>query len=133
MARKKKTITITEAGRDLGKNFLLTEMPVDRGEKWAARALLALAKSGAELPDGGDGMAALASFGLEGITKLAWEDVEPLLDEMMGCIKFIPAPGMERDLMLSADDIEELGTLLTLRKGILGLHFDFFATAVGSN
>ena len=36
-----KTITI-DTGRDAGKTFEITEMPVSRLEKWAARALVAL-------------------------------------------------------------------------------------------
>lgn len=132
MARKSKTVKIADEGRDCGKSFLLTEMPVDKSEKWAARALLALMKSGADVPEGMAGMAGLASFGLGSLTKLAWEDVEPLLDEMMGCIKFCPSPGISRNLHMEADDIEEVGTLLTLRKEILGLHFDFFLDAVNS-
>ncbi|OYV47980.1 MAG: hypothetical protein B7X10_03770 [Burkholderiales bacterium 21-58-4] len=132
MALKTKTVTITSEGRDLGKNFKLTEMPVAKGEKWAARALLALAKAGVEVPEDADGMAGLAGFGLSSIDKLDWNDIEPLLDEMLGCIKYVPSAGVERALMLEAGDIEEITTLFTLRKEILALHFDFFAPAVGS-
>ena len=132
MARKSKTVVIEDAGRDCGKSFLITEMPVFKAEKWAARAILALAKSGVGIPDGVEGMAGLASFGLNSITSLAWEDVEPLLDEMLTCVQVVPSPGVVRPMMPNADDIEEVATLLTLRKEVLGLHFDFFTPAVGS-
>ena len=132
MALKTKTVTIEAAGRDQGKNYKLTEMPVAKGEKWAARALLALAKAGIEVPDGADGMAGLAGFGLSSIEKLNWADIEPLMDEMLSCIKFVPSAGIIRDLMLDAGDVEEITTLFTLRREILALHFDFFISAVGS-
>lgn len=132
MALKTKTVTITNEGRDLGKNYKLTEMPVAKGEKWAARALLALAKAGVEVPDNADGMSGLAGFGLSSIEKLDWADVEPLMDEMLTCIKFAPSAGITRDLMLDAGDVEEISTLFTLRKEILALHFDFFGSAVAS-
>jgi hypothetical protein len=130
--RKTKTVTITEEGRDKGKNYHLTEMPVWDAEKWAARAILALAKSGVEIPDGVEGMAGLAALGLGAIMQIRWEDAEPLLDDMLKCIKFMPSAGVIRPLILEQDDIEEIDTLLTLRKEILGLHFDFFLDAVDS-
>lgn len=129
MARKTKTVIVEDAGRDLGKNFLLTEMSVDKAEKWAARALLSLAKSGIEVPDGTDGLAGLMGFGVGSISQLAWSDVEPLLDEMMTCVKICPSPGITRNLIANADDVEEVSTMLLLRKEILKLHFDFFANA----
>ena len=51
MARNTKSLTISAEGRDKGKTFLLTEMSAVRAEKWAARAVLALLKSGVELPE----------------------------------------------------------------------------------
>ena len=131
--RKTKTVTINdEKSRDNGKSYLLTEMPVDKAEKWAARALLAILKSGGEVAPGAEGMAGLAGFNLEALAKITWDDVEPLLDEMMACVKVSPSPTITRPLMAEADDIEEVKTMLTIRKEILSLHFDFFASAVDS-
>lgn len=130
--RKSKTVTITAAGRDAGKNYLLTEMSVFQAEKWAARALLALGKGGADV-SGATGMAGLSEFLGAGLSALAWADVEPLLDEMMGCVQFVTGSNVTRKLLPGVDDIEELSTMLTLRKEILGLHFDFFVPAEGSN
>ena len=59
--RKTKTVTIESENRDHGKCFLLTEMSAAAAEKWAARAFLALAKSGVNLPDG------VADMGLAGV------------------------------------------------------------------
>ena len=83
MARNAKPVVITAEGRDKGKRFVLTEMPALRAEKWALRALLALAKAGVDLPDDavGAGMAALAVAGLQALRKLEFTDAEPLMDE----------------------------------------------------
>lgn len=43
--RKEKTFTV-ETGRDAGKTFLIREMPVIQADRWAQRALFAMAKSG---------------------------------------------------------------------------------------
>ena len=131
--RKTKTVTINdEKSRDNGKSYLLTEMPVDKAEKWAARALLAILKSGGEVAPGAEGMAGLAGIGITALARIAWEDAEPLLDEMMGCVKACPSPTITRPLLDGADDIEEVKTMLSLRKEIFSLHFDFFDLAVDS-
>ena len=129
--RRTKTVTITAQNRDHGKNFLLTEMPAARAEKWAARAFLALAKSGVELPDSTttNGMAGFATVGFEAIGKLDWADAEPLLDEMMTCVQIVPSPNIVRALVPGADDIEEVSTLFTLRKELLELHLGFSLAA----
>ena len=48
MARKTKTLVI-ESGRDQGKSFLITEMPVTRADKWANTALLAMLRGGVDV------------------------------------------------------------------------------------
>ena len=50
MARKTKTLVI-ESGRDQGKSFLITEMPVTRADKWANTALLAMLRGGVDISD----------------------------------------------------------------------------------
>jgi hypothetical protein len=117
-------------GRDEGKQYRLTEMDVFAAEKWALRTLLSLAKAGLDVPSGG-GMQALASLGLgvllSWLPRIPWSELEPLLDDMMGCIQMETPSGVIRKLM--PGDIEEVGTLLLLRKEILALHFDFFMGA----
>ena len=127
--RKTKTVKVEKEGRDLGKQFLLTEMPVYKAEKWGMRALLALAKAGLTDMDPTEGISAISQIGLGAIGNLPWEDAEPLLDEMMSCVKRVTPAGPARDLVEGADDIEEMSTMLMLRKEILGLHFDFFSDA----
>ena len=92
--RKTKIVTIEAENRDKGKTFLLTEMSAAQAEKWAARAFLALAKSGAELPAGAAdaGLAGVATAGLAALSGLDWDLAEPLLDEMFRCIQIQPDP-----------------------------------------
>jgi hypothetical protein len=52
MARKERTVVIETEGRDLGRTYLLREMPASQAEAWATRLLLALGKGGVEVPEG---------------------------------------------------------------------------------
>ncbi|SDR17714.1 hypothetical protein [Paraburkholderia tuberum] len=127
----RKTLTYTvpaDGSRDAGKMFKLTEMSADSAEKWAIRALLALGRSGVDLPAGieREGMAAMARIGLEALMRVDFHDAEPLLDEMMGCVQICPNandPGVVRSLV--ADDIEEVATRVKLRREVFRLHTGF--------
>lgn len=122
--RKSVIVTITEEGRDKGKKFLLTELPVLQAEKLALRALFALGRGGVEVPKEvmEMGLMGLQMVFLSKVTAMHTEDVEPILDEMMECIKFA-APKGTRNLF--PDDIEELKTLMQLRAQLLVLHTGF--------
>lgn len=139
MARKTKLVKITAAGRDTGKQFLITEMPADQGERWAMRALLALSRGGIEIPEGlfEQGFAGFAAFvpyalviGLKSLHGAQWTEVQPLLDEMMLCVQFVPpgtnaAPELLQPLWEGVNcQVEEVATRLYLRKEVLGLHVD---------
>ena len=132
MARK--TITITISGdaaknRDLGKQFEATEMPALQAEKWATRAFLAIAKGGISIPEDvmKSGLAGIATLGLKALSGLAYEDAEPLLAEMLACVQIIPDPGTPNVKRKIFDgDIEEVSTLLTLRREVFALHTGFF-------
>lgn len=129
--RKEIDVTIADAGRDEGKTFHIKEMPATRAEKWAMRALLAVARSGADLPDdfAGMGMQGIAIVGIRAITKIAFEDAEPLLDEMMECVTIKPDPrnpAIVRAVIES--DIEEIATLVKLRQEVINLHVGFFSS-----
>jgi hypothetical protein len=129
MARKTATVKIDAKGRDQGKVFVLTELPTADSEEWAGRALFALMNAGVEIPDNiaEAGLAGLAAMGVKAITKLPFDAAKPLLDKMMECVKLQPSPAVTRDLI--PDDIEEVSTMLTLRKAIWNLHTDFFTDA----
>ena len=130
--RKEAVITIEANGRDQGKVFHLKEMPASQAERWAMRALLALVRSGVELPDdvASAGMAGVAALGLKAFSGVKFEEIEPLLVEMMECVKAIPDPSkpkMIRDLVET--DIEEISTRLRLRAEVFALHTGFLVPA----
>jgi hypothetical protein len=140
--RKEKIVTITTENRDRGKMFRLVEMPADQGEKWAFRALLALSRGGMQLPAGifDAGMPGLASVvpylvivGLRSLHAATWAELEPLLDEMMLCVKYQPPQSgvPAQDLIGGANgQIEEIRTRVMLRQEILELHVDPSLAAV---
>jgi len=127
MARRKETVTIEAEGRDKGKVFVITEMPADQAERWAIRALLALAKAGVTVTDAAQGMAGLAAAGLAALGSLPYEAVGPLMAEMFSCVKYQHQPNQP---LQDIDDgersqIEEVATRLELRKRIFKLHTGF--------
>lgn len=135
MARKTATVTIRTEGRDKGKVFVLTELSAYEAEDWAGRALFSLMNAGVKIPDNiaEGGLAGVAALGMTALTKLPYESAKPLLDKMMTCVQIQPSPSDPRVVRaLIADDIEEVATLLTLRKQVLGLHMDFSMAAAQS-
>jgi hypothetical protein len=130
MARKTAIVVVDQDGRDKGKRYLLTEMPASRAEKWAARAFLALAHSGVEVPQNlvDAGFAGIAILGLRSLMGLQYDEAEPLLDEMMTCVEFLPDPtsdAVKRPINESAEDIEEVTTRVQLRTEVFQLHVGF--------
>jgi hypothetical protein len=134
--RKTEVVTIpsTSEGRDKGKRFLITEMPAFKAERWAFRALLALAHAGVEMPEDAPsgGMQSIALIGIKALNNLDFNEARPLLDEMMTCVQVMPDPknpAIVRPLLMAeseGDDIEEIATILMLRERIFRLHTDFF-------
>ncbi len=138
MARKTLKVTIQDdrtpdadgqvtgdLSRDVGKTFLITEMPASQAERWAMKALLAVARAGIDLPVGlyeQGSMRTLAVLGLQAVTSIQFEEAEPLLDEMMKCVQIVEQKAT-RDL--TEDDIEEVRTRLLLRRKVLELHVGF--------
>jgi hypothetical protein len=134
MARKEIYYTEEGKGRDKGKVFFIREMAASKAEWWAIRAGLAMAKNGVNLPDNFSdlGMAGMAKVGLEMVAKIEPEEARPLLDELMGCVEYVPNPddrSVKRPIM--EDAIEEVATRLKLRSEVLKLHVDFFTAVAG--
>jgi hypothetical protein len=128
MARKIITVTIADEGRDKGKAFQITEADAIRADKWGIRAMLALNKSGADIPDEimKMGIVGILVIGIHKLRGVSWSDLEPLLDELMTCVKIVPTPSVPnvvRDLY--PEDIEEILTLAVLRKETFALHMGF--------
>lgn len=136
MALKTKLVTISEQGRDYGKTFLITELPAVKAEKWALRALLLAAQSGAQVPDNlQSGIAGLAIIGIQSVIGgLRFADVEPLLDEMMACVQFVPdlRSNINPRPMID-EDTEEVATRFRLRQEWLDLHVGFSMADALSN
>lgn len=124
MARKVSEYTVETEGRDKGKVFVLTEMPAAQAEKWAMRVLLAAARSGFDVGHTvGMGMQGVALLGLSALANMAWDEAEPLLDEMMTCVRIKEQSGARE---VFSDDIEEVVTRFDLRKAVLDLHISFY-------
>lgn len=134
MARLVETYTVDDnGGRDANKSFLITEMPPMQAYKWACRVIIMLISGGWKAPEGARsmGMAGLATLTLTDLTSgINWEELEPLLDELMGCVKFIPNlqnPNVTRGLIES--DIEEFTTIAKLQQSAFMLHINFIKPA----
>ena len=135
--RKEERVAIpksAENNRDAGKTFLLTEMSAMQAEKWAARALLALVRSGHDVAHvQGSGMAALAISSFQALSGVQYEEIEPLLEEMMGCVQIRLASVDEAwRPLVGQDDIEEMSTLFLIRTKLLELHTGFSLADVRS-
>ena len=127
--RKEITIKITDdklAGRDVGKEFVITEMSAFQTEMWSFRALQLLSKEKLQIndflnEDGGVSLNALKIFQV-GLSSLS--QCNPL--EMMECIKIKMPGGGTRNIIDGSDDIEEIYTIYKLRKEWFNLNFSFF-------
>jgi hypothetical protein len=138
MARKTKYVVITdgtpETNRDFGKRFLLTEMAAGPAEKWAARAFLALARSGVDIPEdiATAGWAGIAVTSLRMIAGIHFAEAEPLMDEMFACVQFCPDPDrpeFARAGPVMENEVEEVPTRLKLRWEVVHLHVANFMDA----
>ena len=146
MARKTKTLVI-ESGRDQGKSFLITEMPVTRADKWANTALLAMLRGGVDVGnvnfgliadtigvgdapkiDPMGGMLELARITIAGLGNVTETVGQELLDQLINdCAQVISSGGVVRQMLSIDDEIEDLKTLWMLRKESFLLHIDFLA------
>lgn len=146
--RKHKLVQIDAEGRDTGKAFLIVEKSAYDAERWATRALMALGRSGIDVPPEAmqAGALGLLLVGVEAFKRMPFEDAEPLLDEMLSCVSFVPDRSkidpntnrpLSRPLMRGDDlndgDIEDVATLLTLRTEVLQVHLGFSLAAALSN
>lgn len=130
--RRIETVTITAEGRDKGKVFTIKEMPAWQAEEWFTRAVLLLARSGLEVP--GDILdrgpmafvAMTAGLALSGLSRANYDDVKPLLAQMMDCVAFNPG-GTTMDMTggTMMHLIEEAKTILYLREKVISLHVGF--------
>jgi hypothetical protein len=129
VARKEMDITITDEGRDKGKVFHIREMSAAQAEKWAIRIMSLAAKAGVDIGTVNPqmGMAGVAMMGFNALMGASFDDLEPLLDEMMGCITVKPDPSNPAIVrpIIQDDDIEEISTRFKLRREVVFLHLGF--------
>lgn len=143
MARKTKKVTI-ESGRDEGKTFLITEMPVTKADKWANTALLAMMRGGVDVGgvdfgaiqntivgggvDPTGGMLELARISIAGLGNVTEAVGQELLDQLINdCVQVVASATAVRPMLDIDDEIEDLKTLWILRKESFLLHIDFLA------
>lgn len=123
---KEVTIAAAEDNRDSGKKFLLTEMPALKAEKWARHAASAVNRSDLDVREEIKQLGMLG-FYLAGFQALAGGDVDQvdvLMDQMLPQIQIIE-PKVTRALTPDGGDIEEITTIILLRKELLELHMGF--------
>jgi hypothetical protein len=131
---KTSTYVVEAQGRDKGKHFLLTEMPVTDAENWSIDLLLCAAEKANVPPEAFQyGMAAVAQLGLmNAIFGMNPERIKPLLARLMQCVRYVPNPQKPHVTigwpeMIS--QIEEVKTSLALKWEVIKLHMDFSQTA----
>lgn len=138
MARRTVEVVIETEGRDKGKTFVIKEKPADAVERWCVKALLAAGKGGVDIPDSmvEGASSALVAAGLKLIAQIPYELAQPLLDEMMECVKFQPVNRNVPLIDIGRGEncaIEEVRTFLELRKRIIELHVGFSMPVDTSN
>lgn len=137
MTGRRSEVVVATQGRDKGKHYLITEMPSARSEKWAYKAFLLIRNSEERIPQNVTnlGMVGVAILGfniwLRG--KIDFKELEPLLDEMMECVKIVRdtravdkvTGGPVATDLVSDDDIAEPATRAWLRSEVLRVHTGF--------
>ncbi|MDL2315514.1 hypothetical protein LJC59_00325 [Desulfovibrio sp. OttesenSCG-928-A18] len=131
MARREKIITLRDRDQDL--SFKIREMSATGLEAWKIRALILLAKTGIEVPEGADLQAVgayLVANGVKTLTgilgKVDYGEVSPLLDDLLACCSRLVENVSERCTPESVDNyIQDANTLSRLRWEALRLNLDF--------
>jgi len=133
MARKTVEVTITAEGRDHGKKFVITEMSAMKAERWGIRAAMAMSKADLNIDPQllAAGLGGIAVVGLKGLSGANFNEVEPLLAELMTCVQFVGASpsGTEVRRDVGEDDFEEISTLLKIRYEAFSLTTGFSRAA----
>ncbi|OBU13012.1 hypothetical protein [Morganella psychrotolerans] len=133
MALNNKIITI-EKGRDAGKMFVVTEMPVTKADNWAMRAMFALANAGIDIGEVSPamGMMGIGQVAIKALANIRADVGIPLLNELLDCAQIIPSGGNARQIEMDSD-IQDITTLLLLRKEALVIHIGFLMQGDGSD
>jgi len=104
-------------------------------ERWAMRALFAIARAGIEIPDdiAASGIAGIKAMGMKILAQVDFDDAEPLRQELLECVQIIPDPRNPSFMRSNIEsDIEEISTFLKLRAEVFNLHTNFLTPDVSS-
>lgn len=120
-----------------GKTFVISQMSLIQGDRWANRVALALCKSGVDisgLTDGGEfkgllDMTGVINVALKALGGVEDEVAQRLLDELIGTIKVKLPDGSTRSLLLESD-ISGIDTLWKLRIEAIKINLDFLMAGV---
>lgn len=118
-------------GRDAGKVFIITEMSAWDAEAWGEQAYGAMVRAGLKTMQPGmlSGMAAVSVYGVSAFMAAPWEEVKPLLREMIEKCVTKKEDAFPLGRPITEDDVEEITTILRLREEALKLHTDFSLAA----
>lgn len=115
--------------RDAGKVFIVMEVDAVQAEEWGLRALMALGTGGIQIPPEllSLGILAIPLVGYQVFMGAKEEAVLPLWREMLpACVKIKHSDSnFEKFNPANANHVEEVSTLLELRKTVLELHTGF--------
>lgn len=135
--RRKSTVTIAKPAegenRDAGKTFVVTEVDAVTAEEWGLRALMAVGTSGIQIPQEllSLGILAIPLVGYQVFMGAKEEAVLPLWREMLpACVSIRHSDTVLQPFERS--QVEEVSTLIELRKTILELHTGFTMAELAS-
>lgn len=122
---KSKKIRI-EKGRDSGKTFIVTEMPIIRADSLAMKIIHAVAGAGFDISSINPnlGVIALTQLTLDVIGRIPEHQFLEISNELLSCVKIVPNGGEARDIEVDID-IFDVATLMRLRKEAIAIHVDF--------
>lgn len=131
--RKKIEYTITDPNsRDYNKVYQIEEMSAYQAEMWCYRALGGMIQGGLQIPEADKFLEfsseTLAMIGFVNFMRIEPHILEPLLRELLDCVKIIPQEGKihnPRPISRNNPDIEEVSTLIELRTEVLKLNLNF--------
>jgi len=136
VARREEFYTVSDNNRDFNKTFVITEMSAFDAESFAIKLGLLLLSNNPELPsdltqkiqNNDLSMQDIAHYGFRLLQGLNYDAIKPVLDDLMMCVQIIvdKKSGIRRALV--NEDIEEVKTIMTLRKMVIGLHVNFLDT-----
>lgn len=136
-----KDVTIDD-GPDAGKTFIVKQMPLLRGDRWANRVALSLCKGGVDISgltitdDSGKlvfrgllDMAGVISVALKALGGVDDATAQSLLDEVLQDVRLRLPNGSDRPLIIDSD-VTSIATLWKLRIESIKVNLDFLTAGV---